>query len=630
MTSRDLNASVGTVTRDAARHVGIDGIPQTNWTNPQYANDGSNSTTAGVAAGNDGSWYDYIKSDLGAAYRVTAFNLSAPDAISNGLTDFQYSTDGTSWHSISGTWSGVVQTTPGGTLTFDAPIDARYWAMEAHATGSHSGITATRWEILGDDIPPGVYMDWLNDGFGAGIDDVTTYVASWVINRGGSPEITGGAQPGSATIVLKNTGDRFNPYYAAGPLYGKLIDGVPVWIGVNNDGTLTGTNPVGLFAGRITDITLLPAGGATTSPMVEIQCEDALSWYRRLRARFDYATGRSHNAIRTAALVAAGETRYTLDAEIETTPLSHADGDLLSVLDAINGINGTRHWCDPADSAASWYTYRTRNRQWRLDATVDATLSASSNHVTGTDGWRRSADGVINSQKATVEPIAFTPATFTVWEADVLPIGVTTTAPYSRLVEFDDVVSGSSVNIAYTGSAVTTTYTPFASAGKIVLSSAGTSSVTQLAVNGQLARRLPQESYEENDTTSQSGSRGVRAGGEISGEYLGVLASARGIAQHVVWRYGNPQLRPTLTVENWFPTMFTLDLYDTISFTSTQLGMTAVIFEIIGLTHTADVAATTVQHHTVTYVLQESRSQTDPGWFVLNSSLLNGVKILGY
>ena len=145
-----------------------------------------------------------------------------------------------------------------------------------------------------------------------------------------------------------------------------------------------------------------------------------------------------------------------------------------------------------------------------------------------------------------------------------------------------------------------------------------------------LLRRGPTESVVIDDTTSQSGSRGVRAGSEISGEWVGVLASARGIAEHVVWRYGEPQYRPTLTVTNWFPEMFTIGLYDVIALTVDTLAMTARRFEVIGRTIDIAVASAAVQSATVTYVLQESRVQADPGWFVLDTSELDSTDVLGY
>lgn len=498
--------------------------------------------------------------------------------------------------------------------------------------------------VLFGDAPPdpvaGVFLDV--DGDEAfdpeGTDNVSADVVSWTIRRGAGPELTGSSQPGSATVVLQNAvpqaseDDLYNPYNESGSYFGFLKDGMRIWIGPNSDGLLTGNDPRGLFGGRVTDITPIPAGGTSAAPTVEFQCEDMLGWARRKDVRLDFEEGRAHDVLRSAVLASAGETLYDLAHEIHTMPLSHADSDLASVLDALNGATGTRHFAKPADLYAHWFRYTTRNRFWRTDATSDASLSASADHVTGTDGWRLSADTVTNRQKATVTPIVFTPATFTVWQAETLPVELTEDRPYSRIVEFDDVVRDPVLDIASTGDTVISSFTPFAEAAKIELSVApgDAATVTQLSVEGRLARRLLAESHEANNTTSQDFPRGVRVGGELSSEYIGVIATARGLAEHVVWRFGNPQLRPTLTVTNWLPEQFELDLYDVIAFTSTQLKMDARLFEIVGLTHEGRHAATGVIEHLTTYVLQECRAQTDPGWFTLDSSELDGSDVLHY
>lgn len=148
MATRDLNLQVGTVTRDASRNVGIG---SEEWLNPTYTNDGSNSTKASIVSGIY-AFEDYLKSDLGAVYRVTAFNISAGTGPAL-LTKFQY-WDGSAWVSPSYTETGSRSTTAGATLTFTTPIDARYFALGATATGGHSAVELTRWEILGDDLPP--------------------------------------------------------------------------------------------------------------------------------------------------------------------------------------------------------------------------------------------------------------------------------------------------------------------------------------------------------------------------------------------------------------------------------------------------------------------------------------------
>jgi hypothetical protein len=502
------------------------------------------------------------------------------------------------------------------------------------APNSWGGV-AVRFYPTAAAITPGVFLDFDGDGFDIGdYDNVTDDAMTWSIFRGAGSEIIGGSTPGGCTLTLKNPDDIYNPYNPDGPLYGKLVDGIPIWIGVTDDGKVSGSTANGLFGGRVADIIVIPSPGAPEPATVELVCEDALAWYQRLPVRIDYAEGRSHAALRQAVLDAGGETRYDLAHEIQTMPLSHAEGSLQGTLDSINAVTGTRHFVKPADLYTNWYDYVTRNRQYGLTGTATAALDAGSDHVTGSDGWRLSADTVTNEQKATVTPILFTPATFTVWEADTLPIEVTVARPYTVIVSFDDVVSDSILNISYSGATVVSVYTPFATGGKIELSVAsGTGTVAHLSIEGRLARRQEQVTYTSDDLTSQGvNARGIRAGGEIGNEYLGVLAEARGIADHVTWRYGNPQLRPPLVVENWFPEMFQLDLYDTIADTSTHLSMDARIFEIVGLRLDGNIAADTVQHHVVTYQLQECRVQSDPHWFTLNTSELAaaGTDVLGY
>lgn len=505
--------------------------------------------------------------------------------------------------------------------------------LEVTKTGGDSTLVKTGYIVVGPAPAAGVYLDWDGDGFGTGDhDDVSSDVIGWTINRGYGPEITGQATPGSCVLTLKNPDNLYNPANASGPLYGKLHDGVPIWIGVNSDGLLSGSDPRGLFGGRITDIAVMAVGGASAAPTVEITCEDFLGWAARRPVYLD-TEGLSQAAFRQAALDYVGGAAYSLAHEIQTIPVATASTDLGSVLASINAVNGTRHFVKAADNFTDWWTYVTRNRFWRLDGTVDLTLDASSDHVTGTDGWRLSSDTVTNEQKATVVPISFTPNTYTVWQQDVLPFGVTADKPFTRWVTFDDVVRDGILNLASTGATITSAITLFGTTAYISLTVAsGTATVSALSVEGRLVRRLPAVSYVADDATSQSAFRGVRAGSEISGEYLGVIAEAKGIADHVVYRYAEPQFRPTATLENKFPEMFEADLFDIASFTSSQLAESGRLFEIVGLTHRSDIAATGAVHHSVDYVLQESRVQSDPGWFLLDDagSLLDAAAVLAY
>lgn len=480
------------------------------------------------------------------------------------------------------------------------------------------------------DLPAGPYADWEFDGFSTN-DEFGEFVESWRITRGSPPEVTGAASIGQATIVLNNpTDDRFNPLNSSGPLYGQLTDGVPVWIGVNSDGALTGSDPRGLFAGYLQSIRPIPQQGNTRALKVELQCQDALARYGRTPARVAPDIFRSHREMREAVLDAIGETRVNLAREIHTTPLSSWDGKALAALEELNKANGTRHFIKPANDADAWYSYTTRNRQWRLGGTVDASISGTVDHFTS-DGWTLSGDTAINQQRASVTPVTFTQGAIEVWQAETVPFRVLTGKPKSFFVEFDDYVRDPTVNVNSSGSALTATLEPFGDTAKLTLTSAGTSTVSALSIEGRLARRMPTESYVADDTASQA-LRGERAGSDIGSTFIGIMASARGIAKHVVWRYGSPQFRPTLTVTNWLPEQFEIDLYDVISVTIAKLSMTARRFEVVGLTHEGRRAHSASLHeHVTTYVLQECRVQTDdPGWFVLDASLLDDPDVLAY
>ena len=532
----------------------------------------------------------------------------------------------------SGSWSILdqitpVSTHPSGCFVYQEMSTAGNPTVSSSVSADFRGVSIA---LVGA-VVAGARADWDADGFGAALslDDIGPYVQSWRITRGASPELTGGAQPGQMTLTLKNTGNRFNPENTSGTLYGKLRDGVPIWLGVNSEGQFSGTAVRGLFGGRIEDITPVPVPGATVPPTVEITATDALAYLQRTPVRIEDSRTRSHKALRQAILDAAGITSYTIPPEIETMPLSSADGNAAQLLDELNRATGTRHFIEPGDSATAWFSYVARDRHWHLAGTAQGTLAGTA-HVDPPSGWRRSADTVINQQRVTFEPVTFTPATVTVWEQDPVPFSFTSAASQTFWVDFDDFVDSPTVDISYTGSTVTSTLTPFGETAKLVLTSGGTSTVSALSIEGALARRAPAESVVANNTTSQADPRGIRSGSDISGDYVGVLASARGLAEHVVWRFGSPQVRPTLTVQNWFPYQFDLDLFDLISFSSTELGVTSRLFEIVGLVHEGNHAGTAAIHHTATYTLQECRVQSATNWFQTDVHAPDGSAITGY
>jgi hypothetical protein len=478
----------------------------------------------------------------------------------------------------------------------------------------------------------GVWIDWDEDFFSNGAYDAIpdADVRSWTITRGVSGDLSGQSGSGSGIIILNDPDGRYNPHNAAGPLYGKLRDGPRVWIGINADGTIAydaGKTVHGLAAGRITDITPIPAGGADDPPTVEIVFEDPLAWIGRTPVTVAADRSRSQYDLRLAILTAAGVTSVNLCVEPTTIPLSSVDGLAGNALEAINRANGTRHYAKPADTPAAWYTYTTVRRTTNLDGTSDASIDLGTDHAT-TSGWRTSADGVINQQRATIEPIEFTLGRPVVWEAPSVPF--TLTGSRTFMLDFDDFVDGPTASVNHTGGTVTTALTAFGDSAKLVLTASGTATVTSVVVEGTLARRGLSERYVVNDTASQAVPRGVRAGSELTGDLLGIGVSADGMARHIVWRFASPLARPDLTTHNWFTEQFSLDLMDVIAVTSTQLSVTGRLLEIVGLTHRGNHAGANAIHHVAEYQLQECRIQTATSWFAWDVSVWDGAHLLAY
>lgn len=479
-------------------------------------------------------------------------------------------------------------------------------------------------------LPSGGSVDTDEDGFTEADLLPLGHIGSWRVQRGQPAEITGSASIGSATIVLLNDpahgNDRYNPLNESGELYGKLKPGVPVHLSVNADGALLGNDPRGLFGGRIRSITPKPLPGESIPSFVELVCEDALSRYGRTRASVEAAISRTHAGMREAILDAMGETRFALAHEAHSMPLSSWDGNGLSGLEALNGATLSRHFIRPEDAAGDWYEYTVRNRQWRLDGTVDWTVDAAAVHVLS-DGWSLSGDSTINQQRASVTPVVFTPGNVRVWEAEVLPFVVKAAKPKVLWVDFDDYVHDPSVNVNRTGSGITANLEPFGDRAKLTLTSSGTTTVTGLSIEGRLARRLSNESV----IVDESNGGEVRAGSDLSSQFIGSLAAAGGLAAHVVYRHGNAQYRPTLTITNWFPEMFEVELFDTIEVTIAQLSLDAMRFEIVGLTlegHWAHAAGKAF--HRAVLVLEQMPALPEDGWFVLDDSLLDGDAVLAY
>jgi PKD repeat protein len=638
-----------------------------------FGNSGENDPSWQLWSSTDGSsWstaaHTYVWDGSGP-YRTATLTLDTPTSAQYWRIGDTVTHSGFIYPDIVNTWT-INGSTPAGTVqaNFSGTPTSGVAPLTVVFTDSSSG-TPTAWSWnFGDGgaagtaqnpsheyASPGIYSVTLtaSNTAGTGVLTRTDYITvtssgvvfgdnfielpagdlqSWVIRRSSGPAATGASYTGAATVRLINRANRYNPENESSDIIDDLRDGTRIWIGVNEDGTVTpdaAKTVHGLFAGRITEITVIPTPGTDDPAFVEFVCEDPLSWISRAPVRLSASRHRSQKDLRTEVLVAAGESSYDLDEEAMTMPLSYADGDAGGLLEEINKANGTRHLARPADDPDTWYQYATVARMGNLAGVAQGTVSAGTQHVTDTSGWRTSADTVINQQRATIEPVSFTSYATLVWELTDVPF------PADRRTEmwidFDDFVDSPVIDIAYTGGTVTPTLTDFGETAKLELTVAGTATINRLEVEGSLTRRSPAESVVVDDEDSQEIPRGVRAGSEISGDFVGTITAAKGVAEHIVWRYADPKYSPDMTVVNWFPYMFALDLYDNIKVTSTHIGVADRIFEIVGITHEGHRAADSgVVHHVTKYDLFESRVQTATDWFVCDTSTANGTHILGY
>lgn len=490
---------------------------------------------------------------------------------------------------------------------------------------------------------PGVFVDWASDGIfddtaaGSGSlarmmpsakaldDEITTDVHSIEWAYGGSSDHVSAASPGWARLTVKNSTGTYNPDNTSSTLYGYLKPGKRIWIGLNADGTITGTGQTvyGIFAGYIREIIPLVEGGATA--LAEILCEDPLGSYARRPVRVAASTGHSYNTLRQEILADVGEESYSLAAEIDTMPLAAADSDnALSVLEAINQATGSRHWSNPADSKEDWQTYTVVDRHHKLEASADGAINADD--VTSISGYRVTSDNIINYVEATVSQAVFPAGIDTVWEYAEATIPVSTT-PKIIWATFDDFVKDAVIDYTSTGGTVTTNLTNFGTKAKIEIWAASAALVLNLTIEGRMVVRESDEAVTAQDTASQAAYE-KRVGPSISSVYSSTPALAQGVIDFMVWKFGQPMKRPAIEQINEFTAVLPRNLYDVITLTVDRLHVVARRFEIVGISGSID-AAGTAKLTSVTWELQETPNQSALSLFTIDTDALDGAAILG-
>lgn len=506
---------------------------------------------------------------------------------------------------------------------------------------------------------PGVWIDWAQDGFDDGTgssvdpdhrlarmlpeagssttvnDNITSDVVSFDWTRGAASDHVAQPPVGTCTIIVKNGATasepgKYTPQNTGGSLYGKLQPNLPVWIGRNADGSLSGAGQsvYGVWGGYVRQIVPIPVSGAANTPTAEILCEDPLSKYGRSPTRVADAIGRSYTTLRGLILDDIGESsaRRSLASEVDTMPLSAADSDnALSVLESINEATGSRHFIQVGDSKEDWYFYKTITRHHKLTSATDFSLNAD--NIQSSQGYRVTEENVNNYQVVNVRPAHLPAGSSTVWTyaETIFPLG---SVKRTIWAQFDDFVTDAVINYTSTGGTVTSALTNFGTTAKIELWSASSSTVDNLKIEGRQVVRDADEAVTAEDSTSQA-TYGKRAGSVIDSVYVGTVALAQGVANFLVWRFGTAHPRLNVSIANLFSTLNDRELYDTVALTFDRLLIAGRRYEIIGEQGYCNTATTTgLFDWGVTYELQETANQSALHLFTLGTSTLSGSDVL--
>lgn len=186
-----------------------------------------------------------------------------------------------------------------------------------------------------------LYVDWDGDGALDLSFNEASRLLRFTIDRGRDSVIGGSGsgfatlEPGVLNIELDNSDRRYDPWYAAGSLYGNLKPGRKIqftYLGMGQPDDPDELTAYTLFTGFITDIRV--SGFAET---VTITAEDGAGW---LRARKPDIALISSTGVDTAITAILADVNYPFDTEIEggveSLPYFWTSGG--SALDEICGL----------------------------------------------------------------------------------------------------------------------------------------------------------------------------------------------------------------------------------------------------------------------------------------------------
>lgn len=418
------------------------------------------------------------------------------------------------------------------------------------------------------------------------IDDIGAYgrnevsEATWTrgANFDGSVE-----SPGQATITARNMTGDYSPDNSSGAYYGLLTTGRPVMVRA-----VLSNLVYGQFSGQVRRIVLDPV-----ERMAELVCEDWLYDLSRREVALEGSETTSIRDFRGAVLDALGWTSAQRDLATGSPeshiPITGADSEsALAVLAECNNATRSIHYVRPHPSPSVGRVYTTIDRtEFQTAAAAETIDDDTSPGITSFDGYDITDENLINSQRVAYEPRQGDPVE-TVWTSEDVPFYIGNSSSWTGWATLDEPaldmvldVDGLSIGTP------TINFYPYLRTAKIEIITPGldATEVSAITITGR-----PVRVYGAGSDLATTGAAD-RGGADIASDLIEHKATAEGIGDYTVARYGSEKPTPTFGVTNRGSSQVTRDVGDTIAVNYARLSLSAKRFVIRSLTTTVTTAA---------------------------------------
>lgn len=434
------------------------------------------------------------------------------------------------------------------------------------------------------------FVDWdANGNYTGTYDDVsaksTSPPGTPILSIARGANMDGAAlSPGTCTLRLLNTDNKYTPGNAASPIAGLVRPGVPIRIRAVYNST---TYP--LFEGtvrRIVPVDDLPV-------YAELYAEDEGNRFaqRTISRALDETLNiwQFREALLTAYGLTAGQMSLSKSGpEISAMPTAADEEKLADVLGALNRATRTIDFIRPT---ATGFQYVTKDRVTLEGSAAAASYAAT--QIAEFSGWDATDDARLNYQLVQAEPFLPAEEQEELW-ASPRQFHLAAGETKIFLAHWGDpvLVGGGrrrarnvTYEAAYTGTATISSFAAYSTSARLQFSGgASGGTIGDLKIFGHPAQQTGL-GYVESDR-SAGDPLGIVAGAPISSPYLATDTDAKGLADYLTWLGSQPLVaRPSLRlIDNLFPDIFVREPGDRITVANGRLNLSGQSMIVEGLT----------------------------------------------